>query len=354
MTSRRAVLLLPGSDGPRYLLGPFRFTTDQAAPLTSPYTEGGAVGSLTLVQTDGELSTSGGKLVFPAQATVTAGDLGFYSPTGLSRVAGRALLATARFSTIAAGRFGWSTTASAFATGASREAGFEINTAQRIREAGLELAVPGDAVATATDYAYAVILRTAGAFYVRDGKLLWVSDAGSTATLYPAFGNDSAVGSFDNIRGTDLGGAFASDFGLATQRLAGARSAGDTFSHTADALVEWVVSDITAGNTVAIRSQDSNNEWRVAVAADGTLNLNEIVAGGATQRGTAAAVVANGHRIVVIADGTTIRGYSNNSLRWTYSSASNFQTATAGRISTMGGLISDVVAWPRSVSLPSV
>ncbi|MCR4340468.1 MAG: hypothetical protein NUW01_11375, partial [Gemmatimonadaceae bacterium] len=60
--SRRVALL--GKQAIPYLWGPFQFGGALAAPLSSPYTESGAKGSMTLVQTDGEFSTSVGKLAF--------------------------------------------------------------------------------------------------------------------------------------------------------------------------------------------------------------------------------------------------------------------------------------------------
>src|SRR5436190_10064151 len=66
------------------------FNAAVAAPLPSPY--GVDVGTLTTTQADGQLSTAGGALVFPSQATAGYGELGFAS-AGVSRVVGRSLLA---------------------------------------------------------------------------------------------------------------------------------------------------------------------------------------------------------------------------------------------------------------------
>jgi hypothetical protein len=55
--------------------------------------------------------------------------------------------------------------------------------------------------------------------------------------------------------------------------------------------------------------------------------------------------------MVVIADGTTIRVYANNVLKITYTSATNFQTATQGRVYLgTGGAVSDIVTYPRYLS----
>ena len=65
------------------------FTTARA-PLLGRLAEPGP-GTLTLVQTDGQFSTSSGKLNFPVQSTPAWADQGFYG-AGRSRVAGRAIV----------------------------------------------------------------------------------------------------------------------------------------------------------------------------------------------------------------------------------------------------------------------
>lgn len=130
---------------------------------------------------------------------------------------------------------------------------------------------------------------------------------------------------------------------------AGAVSAGVTFTHPANGVIAWT--QTTLGSPVSdvlVRYQDANNHWRVRVWADGTLYLYEDVAGVVTARATTGAgVVSNGHRIVVVCDGTTIEIYSNDVLRITYSSASNFATATDGRLDALGtgGAVSDLRTW---------
>lgn len=81
--------------------------------------------------------------------------------------------------------------------------------------------------------------------------------------------------------------------------------------------------------------------------------LNEVVAGTPTSRGTGAAgSIANGQRLVVIADGSTIRVYANNVLKTTYTTATNFATSTAGVLASLGtgGAVADLIAWPRTLS----
>src|SRR3972149_12041444 len=87
------------------------FITAEAAPLASPRACEPGPGTLTLVQTDGEMSIGAGALVFPAQATPVLGDQGFYG-TGVTRAAGVGLLNRVNYSTVATDYpFAWATAA---------------------------------------------------------------------------------------------------------------------------------------------------------------------------------------------------------------------------------------------------
>ena len=88
------------------------------------------------------------------------------------------------------------------------------------------------------------------------------------------------------------------------------------------------------------------------------MSLDEIVGGSPTVRGSSAGVVANGGRIVIIADDTTIKIYTTvkkyeaNNLQITYTSATNFKTETDGELDNLGtgGAVSDLISWPRTLS----
>lgn len=362
MTSRR-YFRMGGRGKRRSRLGPFAFGRDLSAPLASPYTESGAVGSLTLVQTDGQLSTSGGTLSFPAQATPAWGDQGFYSPVGLARKAGRALLATIRFSAIdVLNGYIVGLGSAANLTVSNLQQDFNFNSQKFAFWNGTINAndLDGD-LATAVDYPFAVVMRGTGGFLLLQiggaWTVLWVDAKQTFSPAYPLLSNYGHVGTIDNFRVVDLPSPFNGDYGIVTQRLAGARSAGDTFSHTADCLVEWTAITLTSAGVIdlRLRQQDATNYWQVTVDSAGTLVLNEVVAGTPTSRGSAAAVVAADHRIVAIADGAVIKVYSNNTLRITYSSASSFATATSGVLSGLGtgGAVSEICSWPRVVALPA-
>lgn len=337
-----------------------RFTTDAAAPLASPRTAEPGPGTLTLVQTDGQFSISGGALQIPTQATPVVGDLGLYS-SGLSRVAGRTVLGSL---TKTGGTFwpflGWHI--NTLLAAASPSIGFSLqlvgtNDIYAHQATGAFLVASH---ALATEYQTAVVLRSSGGYVLFKGgafsewTLLWVFFGQTTTPVYAVLSNFSGVAVLDNLRVTDLPAPWNTDYGIATQRLSGSRSAGDTFAHEANALIEATVTTRPSAGQLELRFrvQDANNYWQITVDSTGALDLDEVVAGVVTQRGTAAGVIANGDRIMITAAGTTIRVYEADTLRITYASATNFQTATAGRLETLGtaGVVSDIVSWPRALS----
>lgn len=342
------------------------FTTAAAAPLTTPRTAEPGPGTLTLVQTDGQLSIASGKLVFPAQSTPVSGDQGAYGAGSFARTVGRTVVGIYNFSAFGdwGTLCGWLTSAALGANSTNIDNAIKNIGAGVGRSAvGSEFSSAlGSNFATATDYKCAVALRSTGAFLFLKGgaytqwTLLWASVQGTTATLYPhAHNNKADAGTLDLFRVLDLPAPFNSDYGLATQRVAGTVSVGQTFTHEANCVLEFVQTTLPSASTVRFhfRQQDASNYWRVTVGSTGTFNLDEVVATVITNRATSSNIVANGHRVVVVCDGTTIRGYSNNVLRWTYSSAATFATNTAGELNLLGtgGAVSDIVSWPRT--LPS-
>jgi hypothetical protein len=328
------------------------FTTDEAAPLASPRTCEPGPGTLTAVQTDGQFSIAGGKLEYPVQATPTWGDLSIYG-AALARSAGLAVIADYAHVGGNEMRFGWS----AATTGGPND----VHVASG--SGGVIYPVPytvSFAVALGARYAVANILRGVGGLFAikggiyTDWNLLWVNAAAAGNPLYPIIANHSAQATHNYMKVVRLPAPFDSDFGLATTRLAGARAAGDTATHTADCLIEYICTTRPSAGAIDMRfrQQDADNYWQVTIDSTGAITLNEVVAGVATQRGTAAGVVANGHRVVIIANGQTIRGYSNNVLRWTYASAANFATQTTAKLEGLGtaGAVSDIVTWPRTIT----
>lgn len=211
------------------------------------------------------------------------------------------------------------------------------------------------------------VLRASGQLvFIKESAgwvLAWVD---SFLTIDPCYVVSGAFGSgqasaqplLKSIRAADLGAPFHEEFGLATHRLAGSRSPGDTFIHEADAFLEFTVATLPAAGQIELRFriQDASNYWQVTVDSAGNLDLDEVVAAVPTQRGTSAACIANGDFIIVRFVGSDIRVYEGANhakvRRISYAFANNFQTQTGGELETegTGGAVSDIVSWPRTLT----
>lgn len=333
------------------------FTTDRAAGAVNGTAAEPGPGTREIVDTTNKLSISGNKVIIANGGGVAAGNPAYYT-TGITRVSGRAFFTKIKILVDSVFHVGFD---------ADRGVpGFDADFCY-FRIGGIRcgsLVSDLEAYAINTDYKVAIIQRSLGCFlFIRGGvfqnwTLLFPDTYGSGLTNYAGFGgNSTTAGGYelDYLRVCNLPAPFNSDYGIATQRLAGARAAGDTLNHEANCLIEFSVTTLPSATQISFdfRRQDANNLWRVAITSTGNINLEEKVDGGFTTRGsTSAGVVANGDRIVIIADGETIKGYSNNVLRWTYATALNFKTATAGVIHGLGtgGAVSDIISWPRTLT----
>lgn len=337
------------------------FTTDQAAPLTSPRTCEPGPGTLTLVQNDGQLSISGGALSFPTQSTAVFGDLGFSSVGSFSRTAGRALLMTITPAVLnrnvvpLAWRSSTGLASNPIFDAAAQAGIYFVDATNRLfiilPSASVQL---GDGLWNTSTQALACVLRVSGgAFHIKDGTLLWVSREGTSTPLYVSFSNHGMSGTLDNFRVADLPAPWDTDYGIATDRKA-ISAPGDQITMTADAIVEHTfVAETGVNKFIFVRRTDGNNRWRIScIQAGTTIDLREQVAGVLTTRATASQTWTNGasYRVVTICEGTTIRVYVNNVLKLTYTLATFNQTATIANVDHAG---TDFIAWPRTVTLPS-
>ncbi len=221
-----------------------------------------------------------------------------------------------------------------------------------------------EAYAELYKYEVAIVLRSVGAFYYIKGglftnwELVWVGVSEASSPMYARILINTLAGlvtTHDTMRVSQLSAPWTDDYGIATDRLAGARSAGDTFTHEADCLLEYTVDTLPTSTNrirVALRRQDADNYWHNRVESTGQVNLYEVVSGSPALRAASGAGVASaGSRVVIIADDEAIKVYTDNALLFTYSSAVNFKTETAGALDDEGGgSVSDIVSWPRTLS----
>jgi len=230
---------------------------------------------------------------------------------------------------------------------------------------GIQVQSDGGAARTITSYTnttYDLILvcRASGMYYFIKGgaetswRLLWVSKGG-THNVYPCTTilNTVTIYTADNFKVARLTSPFNSEYGFASTVLGGERAEGNTFTHEGNCIVEWTATTIADSQYVYIRGQDATNYWKIGVNANGSMTLQEVVAGSATSRATAASgSIANGDRVVVIANGTNILVFVNNVIKLSYASATNFATATNGKLLALGsgGAISTIVSYPLTMA----
>jgi hypothetical protein len=341
------------------------FTTDRAAGAVNGTAAEPGPGTRTVVDSGGNMSIASGQI--QVAAAVGGGDPGLvYADVPVARAAGVALIASIDHTNHRVA-VGFNTDTTPTATGEYSAVYSDYAGGPPALYAGGAY-VPGGSLGTTTvgkTYLVSLVLRSTGVYALikstedalyPEWTLLWVANEGNAATLYAFWGVRAlALDPMQFVRVAQLAAPWnASDTGIATQVLAGARSAGDTFTHEANALIEFTVGAVSASQSIYLdfRKQDDNNKWSIQVNQLGNLNLLEVVGGTATGRGNAAGVIAAGDRIVVVAEGQTIKVYEANTLRITYTSATNFQTQTSGELDARpaDAAVSDIISWPRVLS----
>lgn len=351
------------SAGVRYL---FRdtFRSNAAAPLTSPRTAEPGPGSLTLIQTDGQFSIASNALAFPVQTTPAWGDQSLYSSGSLARKVGRALICDVTVSSgslfsIAWGSGGGGNQAQIIDLALLFSASGVLSV---VTSAGVTQTVTGTWTAGVT-YTVALVLRASGMHLIIKGGVfgtgtrLFVTNSVTTSNLGLLLMNNAAAGTVDNLRIVDLSGSWSSEYGGATTRLV-SPAALTQATHTANGLLAYSFTYV-AGTDLGVmyRMTDTSNTWYAYIGTTGNMVLYERVSGSLTARISLAGgtVTAGAHRMLLLFDGNIHRLYLDNVLRGSYTDPSNLYTGnTTFRLHTAGSAPTEMVAWPRTVTLPSV
>lgn len=238
-----------------------------------------------------------------------------------------------------------------------------------IQNAGLAQEItPVGSIQPNTYYYFAIILRASGAFLAIKGgvytkwTMLTPARNYTASPLWPAMARtlstQRATTDVDFIRIVRWSRSiWNTDHGIMTNTFSGLVTNGQTFTHEANTNISWICTSLPTGITsqvVDFRKQDDDNKWQVVVNSDGSLTLYEVVATIATARGAfgAGSVVA-GSLITVIAYGASIRMFATGvaGSPVNYTSATNFQTLTAGQVSALGtGTMSDLEISPRELT----
>lgn len=277
----------------------------------------------------------------------------------MARVAGRALLVHLIIPASGAYHAGWTTGAWSWINPGIGWMSSGGITAYASASYGIASGISG------ATWAASVLRATGSLTLVQNIPGLWTlmpMHVGATDPVEPRAGAFSTAPSgtvswLDEMRVADLPYPFTDPDSLATVILAGARSPGDTFTHEATANLYFDVTALPTAGQIEFHFhvQDANNYWQVTVDAAGDLDLDEVVAGVPTQRGTYAAAIAANDRILITlrASGTTIVVHenvntSNGLLQRINYNASTFLTETGGELASLGtgGAVSDIQSWP--------
>lgn len=234
---------------------------------------------------------------------------------------------------------------------------------------------------TAAEQQFAFVLRATGYVVLQKigGRwcILYVHDAGTTATMYPGILRYTGSGDYDDVRvltplwqtpvlASDsfnrANGALGSTDGAGCEETGGsgkawsvlqgtcavasnvaAFSARDGTSGIGLAVVDAGSPDVVLECTlttgaaagirpgVAFRVTDATNYWRAYIDNSANLlRIDEVVAGSVTNRASVAATVADStaYRMLLICDGASVRAIHRNVEVATYASAATGLTAT--------------------------
>ena len=340
------------------------FTTDDAAPITSPRTCEPGPGTFTVSDNGTNVYISSSELLIDNSSASNWADSvisGNVATVGNS--AGVAAYSRCRIRS--GGGFNY------FATGFILDGqtnpysgGYCVwlprNTSELvIRNANIADASLAVSSSVGTEYKYLAILRSVGGFYVRDGKLLWVHNSRnskSAATnlnfILATYRSDVNV---DDATVLDLPAngytAWETEFGPATAYNE-TPSTGATLTSEADAVHEFTWTAAT-GETLEwmIRRTDDSTTWSIRCDQAGSTIKTIEINSGETERASTAQTWTDStdYRIVVTADDEEIKNYVANTAKNSYSSASFNKTATGVKITGFAAG-ADLVAWPRDVS----
>ena len=170
-----------------------KFTTADAAPITSPRTCEPGPGTLTVTQTDEVLSLSGGKLVKVAGGTSAYGRVGARSgPYAIT--AGRCLFVDATLSVMAiAPLIGWGPDGTPASLSWGDPSIYFVGGNITYDSSGGAVVIAAQSL---SGVKYMIVNRSVGSFFIIDGKLLWVDDAamgaGSTFCFISNYTNTNA------------------------------------------------------------------------------------------------------------------------------------------------------------------
>lgn len=355
---QKRLLLASDSVVPIVYLWNEAFTTDQAAPLTSPRDAEPGPGTTQFTDSENLLNQVGGELLMSAVNSVS--NTPAVEPgAAIARVAGRLFQARVKRS------------ATVGANNLSPYIGWRTNGGESILFGETNCQIfPGtvairEAVVVNTYYVVSVVCRSAGCLLFLDNKLVFVNMNDTTASMAPGVrqastGRRGMVVDYTNVRDLLPASIWGDDFGIAAFSDTSVVS-GDTFTGPADAINDLhftLPGAPSAGDEIALeyRRLDANNKWKAYLKRNAgntawDFLLDSVAAGVATNRITVTGVTAD--TIRVIAEGTLHDCYTRQVATWTKRgsqvnlSHQDTQTGMAA-VAAAGTTLSRVTSWYRT------
>ncbi len=338
------------------------FTTDESAPLTTPRTAVPGPGTLKFLDTQDYASITGGK--WTTSDINGNNDPALWDDDGQTRAAGLAVYGKVTCNNFAYFGFGVNNTGRIL-----RNSILMNNASLAIYDTSvLASLTSGDAVVPGTEYELGVVAMAGGGshYLIKGGTYtdwtrLFISHTEATATLYGGYtprvgGTD--IHTVDDFSIFQLPTPWDTDTGMAYAELAGSRNAGDLFTHPANGHIIFDVPTLPSAGQIEIRFhvQDNQNYWQATIDSAGDFDLDEVVAGVATQWATSAAAVVAGNKVELIFDGAIYAAIVLNGTSYSrehsYSSMSNFNTEINAELETLGtgGAVSDIQTYTHTLT----
>lgn len=270
-------------------------------------------GGWTTFQTGGSLSLNGGEAVIPAPGAPAWGAVGFYETAQFARVAGMAGIMAVRpigsWANVLFGFTGNSSLAFTFDEGAFYIQGAGLVTPQNATVTA-EVGRANTSPSVLTEFA-SVLMGGAGSYMFQKiagaWTMLWHTPFGAGANLRLGFTNNNSGYRVAHARRRQLGGAFASNYGIALQNVASPvhLTEYDTSADQITRLTLTAPGSLGAVSGFRYRVVDSNNHFYVYFDAAGALRVDSVVAGVATSLLNVAGVISASavRHIQIIVDG---------------------------------------------------
>lgn len=342
------------------------FMASEGPPLASP--RACDIGTLILVQTDGQFSISVEQLNFPAQTTPVYGDQGFRDDTIRTRAAGQMLQALVRFSTAANNNYYfWGAGATVHYNQIIGSAWAADGNAWSLLAADGNGAVIGVARAVDTDYLPAVIQRPVGNYLFMGADLEFVIPFG-TGNAAAGMGNHNSAGTIEYLIERQLAGHWLDDNLYLLNQVTPVSttvydtvSANDLAPGSAFILLRYTLPSTTVGRVLELKFnyQDANNYWvarveRNAGDTDWDFEVDSVAAGVPTNRITVTSIGANGE-IAIKTNGSLRNFYCNAqgsiaNKRGSEVNVSHLNTETEVSVVTTGTgwTLTSLQVWARS------